>query len=325
MMNKYADLLTMTQLTAADFADLLSTAADQCADSSSGSPLAGKNIALIFEKPSLRTRVTFEVAIRQLGGWPILLGPKESRLGERETVPDLARNLSLWVDAIVARVYRHVDLEELATFATIPVVNALSDWEHPCQALADILTLTEVWPELKGKHVAYVGDWNNVSRSLWKACEFAGLGFRAICPKGYGPADGENVAWFTETDALEGVDAIYTDVWASMGQEKELEERINVFRPYQVNDDLMAKTGKPSYFMHCLPAHRGLEVTDSVMDADYSLVYRQAANRLPAEKAILVSVLENHYEAASEESRARVFRRFGHVDHHSMAQRKLWV
>jgi ornithine carbamoyltransferase len=322
-MHNYSDFLSMHQLTAEEFAYLLSSAAVQ--RTISGQPLAGKNVALVFEKPSLRTRVTFEVALRQLGAAPILLGSQESRLGERETIPDLARNLSLWVDGIVARVFRHVDLEELATFASIPVVNALSDWEHPCQALADILTLTDVWQNLADKKVAYVGDWNNVSRSLWKACEFAGFSFRAICPKGYGPAEGEKVEWYTEPDAVEGVDALYTDVWASMGQEDQLDARIEIFRPYQVNDTLMAKTGKHTFFMHCLPAHRGLEVTDSVMDSDYSLAFHQAANRLPAEKAVLISVMENHDEATNKEGRARVFGRPVYVDHHSVAQRKLWV
>ena len=322
-MHNYSDLLTMSQLSAEEFGYLLSSAAVQ--RTVTDTPLSGKNIALIFEKPSLRTRVTFEVAIRQLGGWPISLSSQVSQLGERETIPDMARNLSLWVDGIVARVHRHVDLEELATFASVPVVNALSDWEHPCQALADILTLTDVWNELHGKKVVYVGDWNNVSRSLWRACELAGFGFRAICPKGYGPAEDEKVEWFTEIDAVEGADAIYTDVWTSMGQEQETEERCRVFRPYQVNEALMAKTGKKTYFMHCLPAHRGLEVTDSVIDGDYSLAFHQAANRLPAEKAVLISVLENHDEATSKEGGARVFGRFGHLDHHSMAQRKLWM
>ena len=313
----------MSQLSAEEFAYLLSSAAVQRSDLSQ--PLNGRNIALIFEKPSLRTRVTFEVAIRKLGAWPILLGGKESKLGKRETVPDMARNLSLWVDGIVARVFRHVDLEELATFATVPVVNALSDWEHPCQALADILTLTDVWADLQGKKVAYIGDWNNVSRSLWKACELAGFSFRAICPKGYGPMEGEKVEWHTEPEAVEGVDALYTDVWASMGKEDELEERTRIFKPYQVNDALMAKTGKHTYFMHCLPAHRGLEVTDSVLDSDYSLAFHQAANRMPAAKAVLISVLENHDEATSKEGGARVFGRAGQLDHYSVAQRKLRV
>jgi ornithine carbamoyltransferase len=324
MMHNYADMLSLGQLTAAEFSSLLSFASEQ-RKKRRDSALEGKNLALIFEKPSLRTRVTFEVAIRQLGGWPILLGTGESQLGDRESIPDLARNLSLWVDGIVARVYRHVDLEELATFASIPVINALSDWEHPCQALADVLTLSEVWADFEKKCVAYVGDWNNVSRSLWKACELSGISFRAICPQGYGPLTSENVTWFTNPDAVEGADAIYTDVWTSMGQESEAKERLEIFRPYQVNERLFSKTGKPSFFMHCLPAHRGLEVTDPVIDSDNSLVLRQAANRLPAEKAILISLLENHDEAASEESRARVLGRFGNIDHHPMAQRKLWV
>lgn len=324
MMNNYADMLSLGQLSASEFSQLLSLAGTQRTNHCDFA-LAGKNLALIFEKPSLRTRVTFEVAIRQLGAWPILLGTGESRLGERESIPDLARNLSLWVDGIVARVFRHVDLEELATFATVPVVNALSDWEHPCQALADMLTLSEVWGDFDNKTVAYVGDWNNVSRSLGKACDLSGVSFRAICPKGYGPPADEKVSWFTEPDAVEGADAIYTDVWTSMGQESETKARTEIFRPYQVNEQLVAKTGKPTFFMHCLPAHRGLEVTDTVIDSDNSLVFRQAANRLPAEKAILISLLENQDEAASEESRARILGRFGHLDHHPLAQRKLWV
>ena len=323
-MHKHADMLSLSQLSRIEFADLLGMAAAQRLDRCDYA-LAGKNLALIFEKPSLRTRVTFEVAIRQLGGWPILLGSIESRLGERESIPDLARNLSLWVDGIVARVFKHVDLEEMASFASVPVINALSDWEHPCQALADILSLWDEWRgAFDGKTVAYVGDWNNVSRSLWKACELSGLGFRAICPAGYGPAEGENPAWFTEADAVEGANAIYTDVWASMGQEDELEARVEVFRPYQVNERLMAKAGKDCLFMHCLPAHRGLEVTDGVIDSERSIVFQQAANRLPSEKAILVSLLESDHEA-SEEGRTRVFGRFGHLDHHSVAQGKLWM
>jgi ornithine carbamoyltransferase len=324
MMHNYADMLSLGQLSEPEFSHLLLSAADQRRNHGDFA-LAGKNLALIFEKPSLRTRVTFEVAIRQLGAWPILLGTGESQLGERESIPDLARNLSLWVDGIVARVYRHENLEELATFATIPVINALSDWEHPCQALADVLTLWEVWGSFENKSVAYVGDWNNVSRSLWKACELSGISFRAIGPKNYAPGPAEKVPYFTDTDAVEGADAIYTDVWTSMGQESETKERNEIFRPYQVNEWLFAKTGKPSFFMHCLPAHRGLEVTDPVIDCDNSLVFRQAANRLPAEKAILISLLENHDEAASEESRARILGRFGYLDHHPVAQRKLWV
>jgi len=246
---------------------------------------------MIFEKPSLRTRVTFEVAIRQLGGWPVMLGAAESRLGEREPIQDLARNLSCWVDAIVARVFRHEDLENLALFASIPVVNGLSDREHPCQALADLLTLSEAWGTFAGKELVYVGDWNNVSRSLSRICSISGLSFRAICPEGYGPSKAENVEWSSRPADVKGADAIYTDVWASMGQEHEMAERIEIFQPYQVNEKLIAKTGKQTLFMHCLPAHRGQEVTDSVIESENSVVFQQAANRLPVEKAILVTYM----------------------------------
>ena len=290
-MAAHSDFLSLAQLQPQDFQGVLSLSRDLRSRNMFAQALQGKSIAMIFEKPSLRTRVTFEVAIRQLGGWPIMLGPAESRLGEREPIQDLARNLSCWVDAIVARVFKHEDLENLALFASIPVINGLSDSEHPCQALADVLTLSEVWPSFSSKELVYVGDWNNVSRSLRLACARAGLRFRAICPEKYGPSKEEDVEWSTKPSDVKGADAIYTDVWASMGQEHELAERIEYFRPYQVNETLMAKTGKQTFLMHCLPAHRGQEVTDSVIESDYSLVFQQAANRLPVEKAILVTVL----------------------------------
>ena len=290
-MAAHSDFLSLAQLQPQDFQGVLSLSRDLRSRNMFAQALEGKSIALIFEKPSLRTRVTFEVAIRQLGGWPIMLGAAESRLGEREPIQDLARNLSCWVDAIVARVFKHEDLENLALFASIPVINGLSDSEHPCQALADVLTLSEVWPSFSSKELVYVGDWNNVSRSLRLACARAGLRFRAICPEKYGPSKEEDIEWSTKPSDVKGADAIYTDVWASMGQEHELAERIEYFRPYQVNETLMAKTGKQTFLMHCLPAHRGQEVTDSVIESDYSLVFQQAANRLPVEKAILVTVL----------------------------------
>jgi ornithine carbamoyltransferase len=248
--------------------------------------LAGRTIVLVFEKPSLRTRVTFEVAVRRLGGWPVLLNG-ESRLGERETVPDVARNLSLWVDGIVARVYSHDALSQLAAHSTVPVINALSDIEHPCQALADLMTLKNIWGRFDGRTVVYVGDWNNVARSLWKACIMANLHFRAVTPPQYAPVAGEAVDWSPELNAAWGADAIYTDVWVSMGQEDQFDEKQRVLAPYQVNDALLGMTGKATLFMHCLPAHRGLEVTESVIDSNRSLVFQQAANRLPAEMAIL--------------------------------------
>jgi len=287
----HSDFLSLSHLRRQEFQALLALCADLRSRNSFGEFLQGKSVALVFEKPSVRTRVTFEVAIRQLGGWPIMLGSAESRLGEREPIQDLDRNLSCWVEGIVARVYNHHDLEDLALFASIPVINGLSDTDHPCQAVADLLTLMDVWPSWSGKEFVYVGDWNNVSRSLWHACSLAGLRFRAICPEKYGPTQLEPVEWSTKPADVKGADAIYTDVWASMGQEDELQERLEVFRPYQVNETLIAKTGKHTLFMHCLPAHRGQEVTDSVIESDCSLVFQQAANRLPGEKAILITVL----------------------------------
>ncbi len=299
-MNKYAtaasaahsDFLSITQLRRQDLFALLALSRELRSKTMFADALEGKSVVMIFEKPSLRTRITFEVAIRQLGGWPILLGPAESRIGQREAVQDVARNLSLWVDAIVARVFDHSLLEDLALFASVPVINALSDSEHPCQIVADLLTLSERWPNFSDKELVYIGDWNNVSRSLWHACGLAGLRFRAICPEKYGPMPAEKVPWSASPKDIKGADAVYTDVWASMGQEDELAERLEVFRPYQVNEQLLAKTGKPTFFMHCLPAHRGQEVTDAVIESDCSLVFQQAANRLPAEKAILVTFME---------------------------------
>jgi ornithine carbamoyltransferase len=299
-MNKYAtavsadhsDFLSINQLRPQDLSALLALSRDMRSKTMFSSALEGKSVVMMFEKPSLRTRITFEVAVRQLGGWPILLGTTESRLGEREAVQDVARNLSLWVDAIVARVFQHALLEDLALFASVPVINALSDIEHPCQIVADLLTLSERWQSFSGKELVYVGDWNNVSRSLWHACELVGLRFRAVCPKKYGPGPAEKVTWSSSPKDVKGADAIYTDAWVSMGQEDELAERLEIFQPYQVNGPLIAKTGKPTLFMHCLPAHRGQEVTDEVIEANYSIVFEQAANRLPAEKAILVTCME---------------------------------
>jgi len=297
-MNKYSastaaaaqsDFLSAKQLRRQELYGLLALSRDLRSRTMFSQALQSKSVAMIFEKPSLRTRVTFEVAIRQLGGWPLMLGTSESRLGEREPVQDLARNLSCWVDAIVARVFRHEDLENLALFASIPVINGLSDFEHPCQALADLLTLMDTWPSFAGKELVYIGDWNNVSRSLLHSCSAAGLKFRAICPEKYGPAKEEGVDWSTKPADVKGADAIYTDVWASMGQEDELAARLDIFRSYQVNEKLMAKTGKETLFMHCLPAHRGQEVTDSVIESESSIVFLQAANRLPVEKAVLVT------------------------------------
>src|SRR5881397_643902 len=187
----HSDFLSLSHLRRQEFQALLALCADLRSRNSFGEFLQGKSVALVFEKPSLRTRVTFEVAIRQLGGWPIMLGSAESRLGEREPIQDLARNLLCWVEAIVARVFKHEDLENLALFASIPVINGLSDHEHPCQVIADLLTLTDIWPAFAGKELVYIGDWNNVARSLWQVCSTAGLRFRAVCPERYGPSKQE--------------------------------------------------------------------------------------------------------------------------------------
>jgi len=322
-MHNYAHLLAIDDLDRPGLNSLLKRTREMRWSSFSPTALAGKNIVLIFEKPSLRTRVTFEVAVRRLGGWPVLLDGGEARLGARESVEDMARNLSLWVDAIVARVYSHESLRKFADFSSVPVINALSDWEHPCQAVADLVTLIDRWGTLEGRTLVYLGDWNNVARSLWKASSLAGLQFRAIGPEKYGPAAGESVDWSTDIRNVAGADAVYTDAWASMGQESEFEERIPIFKPYQVNEALLARTEKPTVFMHCLPAHRGLEVTDTVMDSDQSLVFEQAANRLPAEMAVLISLLERSNEATYQEGRPRLFRGVGHLNHYSMAQGKL--
>ncbi len=324
-MYSHRHFIEIGQLQAGGFQDLLALSRQFRWGSFTRQSLAGKTVVLIFEKPSLRTRVTFEVAVRRLGGWPVLLGEGESRLGGRESISDMARNLSLWVDGIVARVYSHESLTELAKFSSVPIVNGLSDYEHPCQALADIVTLSDMWDTFDGRTLVYAGDWNNVSRSLWKASALAGLEFRAVCPEGFGPNADETVEWSPDVNDVRGADAIYTDAWASMGQEHELDARIPVFAPYQVNEALMARTGKPSLFMHCLPAHRGLEVTDAVIDSDRSLAFQQASNRLHAEMAILTTLLEHNHEAANQEGRAGLLRRPGHFDHHPLAQGKLWV
>lgn len=269
-------------------------------------PLSGTTVALLFEKPSLRTRVTFEVAITELGGNPIYLGPQEVGLGKRESVPDIARNLSRWVHAIVARTFKHETVVALAGNARVPVVNALTDLEHPCQAVGDVMTILERKGHLKGTRLAFVGDGgNNVCHALLLAAAKTGLSMRVANPKGYLPSDdviaivravqgetcasiemGDNPEW-----AVEGADAVYTDVWVSMGFEKEEEARRKAFRSFQVNSALMSRAKRDAIFLHCLPAHRGEEVTDEVMDGPHSAVLDQSENRLHSAKAVLLSVM----------------------------------
>lgn len=270
--------------------------------------LKGKILGLIFQKPSLRTRVSFDVAMRHLGGEALYLSPQEIRLGERESVADAAAVLSGYVDGIMARVYAHEDILELARHATVPVINGLSDFNHPCQAFCDLFTLYEHWhwQDLAGKHLVFVGDGNNVARSLLYACSKVGMRITVCTPPGYEPGDdvvaqaksfaeqsgGEVSLSHNPQEAVRGADVIYTDVWASMGQEAEAEQRRRVFRPYQVNRALVEASGNPDVLvMHCLPAHRGEEITDEVIDGPHSIVIRQAHNRLHGQKAILVALL----------------------------------
>ena len=264
--------------------------------------LRHKTLAMIFEKPSLRTRVTFEVGMTQLGGHAIYLQPSDISLGVRETVADAARNLERWLDVIMARVFSHNTVTELAKHARIPVINALSDLEHPCQALADFYTIKEYKGELAGLKLAYVGDGNNVCHSLLLLAATVGTSMSVGCPPGYQPnaevvaaaqklAEESGAIIEITTDPVAAVrqaDAVYTDVWASMGQESEKAEREKIFPPYQVNAELLKHAKADVIFLHCLPAHRGDEVTDEVMDGPHSVVFDEAENRLHVQKALLV-------------------------------------
>ncbi len=267
--------------------------------------LDGQYLALLFEKPSLRTRLTFELAIQQLGGGSVTqVGP----IGEREPVKDVARNLARWVNGIVARTFEQSTVDGLADWAEKPVVNALSDLYHPCQALADILTLEEHFDRLKGLKLAYVGDGNNVAHSLMLLAAPLGVHFSLGHPAGYAPKaevvaearklaakTGARITITTDPEAaVDAVDAVYTDVWASMGQEHEAFERSKHFEPYRVDEALMAQAKTTAIFMHCLPAKRGQETTDAVMESKQSIVYQQAENRLHVQKALLLMLLGRH-------------------------------
>jgi ornithine carbamoyltransferase len=259
--------------------------------------LAGRYLSLLFEKPSLRTRVTFELAIKQLGGDAITCnGP----IGEREPVKDVARNLDRWTNGIVARVFSQSTIDELVKWSSVPVINALSDLYHPCQALADVQALKEHFGRLEGLKLAFVGDGNNVSHSLMLTAGRLGVHVAVASPEGYEPNSkivaqasrlGEITVTNDPSEALAGADAVYTDVWASMGQECEAQARAAAFAPYQVNEALFAQAQPDAIFMHCLPAKRGQEVTDEVMESPRSVVFDQAENRLHAQKALLVMLL----------------------------------
>ncbi len=258
--------------------------------------LKGKVLGMIFEKPSLRTRVSFEVAMLQLGGHALYISPAEIGLGTRESVADVTRVLSRYTDCIMARTFSHDHIIELAKYATVPVINGLSDYNHPCQGLADLLTIHEKKGKLQGLKLAYLGDGNNVARTLLVGASKMGIHIVIASPSGYSLSKEGQTSEVEFTDdpavAVQEADIIYTDTWASMGQEDEMEMRKQVFMPYQVNKELVALTKPDAIVMHCLPAHRGQEITDDVMDSPQSVVFDQAENRLHAQKAILVALLK---------------------------------
>jgi ornithine carbamoyltransferase len=298
------DFLSVADLNHESFHSLLMDAID-LKNNGWLNALSHKILALTFEKPSLRTRVSFEVAMRQLGGMALYLSPAEVGMGQRESVPDVARVLSRMVHAIAARTFAHETLETMAEYADIPVINALSDMEHPCQALADVMTIFEKKGDLKKLTCAYIGDGNNVANSLMLACALTGMNFRIASPEGYTisdkywktaqdfAADSGSELFSTELPnaAAEGADVVYTDVWTSMGQESEDAVRRKVFANYQINAKLMKFAREDAIIMHPLPAHHGLEVEKGILDGHQSVVFDQAENRLHAQKAVLMKLL----------------------------------
>ncbi|NWG76079.1 MAG: ornithine carbamoyltransferase [Rubrivivax sp.] len=290
-------LVSIADLSPSEVQVLLRRAVELKADPRGGRPLDRRVLAMVFEKPSLRTRVSFETGMVQLGGHAIYLAPADIQLGARETIHDAAKNLSRLADAILARTFAHATVEQLAAAASVPVINGLSDREHPCQALADFLTIDEHKGLASNPVLAFVGDGNNVAHSLMLLGRLCGIEVRVACPPGYEPlADIVAACPNTRVEhdpraAVRGADVVYTDVWASMGQEDSAAERREAFAGYQVNAALMAEAAPGAIFMHCLPAHRGEEVTDEVADSAASVIFDQAENRLHAQKALLVELL----------------------------------
>jgi ornithine carbamoyltransferase len=301
---KNKDLLSISDLSSIDIHLLLADAVELRADGWVNT-LAGKTLALLFEKPSLRTRMSFEIAMRQLGGECIYLSPAEVGLGKRESAKDVASVLSRYANVLAVRTFAQETLLELARYADVPVINALSDFEHPCQALADLLTIFDHKESLKGVRLAYIGDGNNVARSLLLAGALVGMEIRLATPAGYALDEksielakeyalDSDASVTTTTDpqmAVIGADVIYTDTWVSMGQEEERESRLKDFAGFQVNRELISSASPNAIFMHCLPAHRGEEVTDDIIDSPASVVMDQAENRLYAQKAVLAQML----------------------------------
>ena len=295
------DLLRLADITRPECEALFALASEIKTALKSGTArplLAGKTLAMIFEKPSLRTRISFETGIFQLGGHAIYLAPWDIRLGERETVADIARNLARVVDMIVARTFSHAVLAELARHADVPVINGLSDLHHPCQVLADLLTLIEHGRSLDDLRVVFIGDGNNVVNSWMEAATLFHFSFTLACPAGYEPdaatlaacrGAGAKIA-ITQSvpEAIRRADVVYTDVWTSMGQEEEAAERRRTFADYQVNEEIMRHAAKNALVMHCLPAHRGEEITEGVLESRQAVVFDQAENRLHVQKALMV-------------------------------------
>jgi len=305
MANK-RDLLSVTELTVEEVSEILDLGKSLKKDKAKYSEaLKGKSMGLIFQKPSNRTRVSFEIGMVQLGGYALYLGPSEIGMGGRESVKDVAKVLSRYLDVLVARTYKHEDIEDLAKHATVPVINGLSDFAHPCQALSDIFTIKEKFGTFKGITLSYIGDANNVLNSLMCAAGKVGLNIKVATPEGYQPlkkaadtakkcaaAAGSKIEFTHDPKvAAKDADIIYTDVWVSMGQEKEAKKRMKDFKGFQVNDGIMKLTNKNCLVMHCLPAHRGDEITESVIDSKNSVVYDQAENRMHIQKAILLKIL----------------------------------
>ncbi len=321
------DLLSFQGLTRHELDAILALAGELKIKQKRGAPhrlLAGKGMALVFEKPSLRTRATFAVAMTQLGGDSVYLGPAEVGLGTRETPADCARNLDRWFDLITVRTFAHKIIEEMAEYSSVPVINALTDDFHPCQVLADCQTLIEKKRQLAGLKIAFVGDGNNMVHSWLEAAAIVPFSFTLACPKGYEPDDAilkrarDGGADITIThvveEAVSNADAIYTDVWTSMGQEKEAEARLNVFRPYQVNSRIVALAKKDAVVMHCLPAHRGEEITDEVLESPQCIAFDQAENRLHAQKAVMVWLLRGfegsqRHRSSKSKIRGKITRR----------------
>ena len=303
------DCLTLQEFIPDDIISILGLAKELKKSLKGGEPirplLTGKSLGMIFQKPSTRTRVSFEVGMRQLGGGALNLRPDELQLGRGETIADTARVLSRYVDGIMARVFAHSDVEQLAEFATVPVINGLSDLHHPCQVLADLLTINEKHGSLKGLKLAYLGDGNNVCNSLLLGGSMMGMDVVAATPSTHQPDPGivrtaqQNAAKYggkvtltsSAKAAAKDADALYTDVWVSMGQENEQAERMKIFPPFQINSNIVDSAKPEVMVMHCLPAHRGLEITEEVIDGPNSVVWDQAENRLHAQKALLAVLL----------------------------------